>query len=747
MNILVVAEKPSVALRIALSIGDAQPKRFNVGGVGYFEVQKGQDTLYIVAAAGHLFSLHQKEKTYALPIFDIEWTPSYKISTHSYFTKKYLDTIVQIGKKCTFFINACDYDLEGSVIGSNIIKIVTNGDVNSELDGSKVGRMKYSTTTTPDLMRSYENREAFDSNNFDAGEARHELDWMWGINMSRALMNALYLSGTKKILSIGRVQGPTLGVLATRENEIKHFVPKPFWKLFATVQGAEFENSRGSIEDKGVAEKALENTKNGSAVVSRFEEKAELHAPFPPFDLTSLQLEASRVFKIDPSKTLKLAQSLYERSYISYPRTSSQKLPATLNLKRVIMELAKNEKYAEHANALITANRTRPHEGHKEDEAHPAVYPTGERPKKLSDEEEKVYDLIVRRFLSCFAEYYKGEKRSIDISVGGEEYRASGEVVKEQGWLNFYIYYKPKPLQLPKLAQGSSVDIEDASMKEGLTEPPKRFGKASLIGLLEKKNLGTKATRAAIIDTLFDRGYIRNSRIEVTDFGMSVYSALSKYCPEILDEDMTKKLDNDLDEIAKGRKEKVEVINEGKKVITDIMKEFTEENKSIGEELKKGLLETSKLDILGKCAKCGGDLVIKRSKLGKQFAGCSTWPNCNNSYPLPQYAKIVPLHKVCDKCGTPKVKVFSKGKVFDMCLDTNCETKLRWKQKTQAAEKPAASQATKPPEEKPAVAEGDKPVKGAKKAKAKPPAGAKAEKAKPRKTSRKRKASGEDIKE
>ncbi len=692
MNILVVAEKPSVALRIALALGDGQPKRYNVQGVGYFEVRKGDDTLYIVAAAGHLFSLHQRDKNHTLPIFDIEWVPSYKLNTGSYFTKRYLDVIMQIGKKCTGFINACDYDLEGSVIGTNIIKMVVNDDVNSQLSGSNIGRMKYSTTTTPDLVRSFEEREHFDSSNYDAGESRHELDWMWGINMSRALMNAIYASGAKKIMSIGRVQGPALGVLAKRENEIKHFIPRPFWKLFIKVLGTEFENKRGSIEDKGVAEKALEATKGSEATVSHFEQKDELHAPFPPFDLTSLQLEASRVFRIDPSRTLKLAQALYERSYISYPRTSSQKLPATLGLKRIITELAKNPRYKEHADMLIAKNRTRPHEGMKDDEAHPAIYPTGVEPKKLTEEEEKVYDLVARRFLACFAEYYKGEKRSADITAGGEVYHAAGETVKARGWLDVYLHYKPKELEIPMLETGSRTEIEDACMREGKTEPPKRFGKASLIGLLEKKNLGTKATRAAIIDTLFDRGYIRNSKIEVTDFGMSVYNALSKYCPEILDEEMTKKLDSDLEDIARGKTKKQDVVDEGKRMITAIIKEFTGKNMEIGEELKKGLLESEKLDMLGKCSKCGGNLMVRKSRLGKQFVGCSNWPKCNNTYPLPQYAKIVPMGKVCEKCGTPKVKVFAKGKVFEMCLDPACETKKNWGKKEGKGEGSAQDQ-------------------------------------------------------
>ena len=694
MNKLIIAEKPSVALRLALALGDTPPKRFSLGEVGYFEVKKGPDTLYVVAAVGHLFTLHQKDKTHELPIFNIEWIPSYKVNTSSYFTKKYLDTITEIGKRCTFFINACDYDLEGSVIGANIIKAVMNHDVNTELKSGQLARMKFSTTTTPDLLEAYDHMTPFDFNNFDAGEARHELDWMWGINMSRALMNAIYTSGTKKVMSIGRVQGPTLGVLSKREQEIKGFVPKPFWKLFAKISDTEFENRKGPIEDQKVAEKSLEATKSGTATVSKFEQLEQLHAPFPPFDLTSLQLEASRVFRIDPSLTLKTAQSLYERSYISYPRTSSQKLPATLNLRKVMADLAKSEAYAVLANELIKKSRFRPHEGMKEDEAHPAIYPTGEMPKKMTPEEGKIYDLIVKRFLACFAEYAKGDKRNITVAVNGEEYFVSGEVIREKGWIATYSpYYKPKELALPELKQGSVVSIQDAYVKEGKTEPPKRFSKASLIGLLEKKNLGTKATRAAIIDTLFDRGYIKGTSIEVTSFGMSVYTALSQHCPEILDEEMTKKLDADLDRITRGETKKTVVIDEGEAMITSIIKEFHAKNKEIGQELVKGLQESELSNILGKCPKCGGNLVIKRSHIGKQFVGCSTWPNCNNAFPLPQYSKVVPLHKVCEQCKTPKVKVFMKGKVFEMCLDPKCPTKADWA-KPKEQEGPAVKRAS-----------------------------------------------------
>ncbi len=686
MNTLIIAEKPSVALRVALALGENKPRRGSFGGVGYYELEREGANLYVVAAAGHLFSLRQKGEKKELPIFDIEWEAAYKVRKEAYFTKKYLDTIDEVGKRCSVFINACDYDLEGTVIGSNIIKYVVNKDVDSEIKNESVKRMRFSTTTTPDLIEAYRNLAPFDFENLYAGETRHMLDWMWGINMSRALMRAVSSAGIKRVLSVGRVQGPTLSVVAKREKEIRSFVAEPFWKIIVLFKGVEFDNSRGSILKKEIAEQALRATKEGEAIVKETSSMEEMMGPYPPFDLTSLQLEASRVHRIDPSRTLAIAQTLYERAYISYPRTSSQKLPPTLNLRRIISDIAKNGRYAELAQRLISGSRYRPREGAKQDEAHPAIYPTGELPKKLEGEEEKVYDLIVKRFLACFAEYAKVEKRRISLEIGGESYSTSGDKVKERGWMDFYQpYYKHRELELPDIDNGETITIEKAEMREGMTEPPRRYTKATLIALLEKKNLGTKATRSAIIDTLFKREYIRNSKIEVTDFGMRVYESLSRYCGEILDEDLTKKLELDMEGIAKGSVKKEDVIKEGREIISRIVGEFEKNKKEIGNELNQGIEADAEANVLGKCNSCGGNIVIKRSRKGKVFAGCSNWPNCSVSYPLPQYAKIIPLRKVCELCHTPMVKVFSKGKVFQMDLDPNCESKKNWGKKKDEA--------------------------------------------------------------
>jgi len=678
MRNLIVAEKPSVALRIALSLGDGKPYRKSINGIGYYEVYNGGNTLLVVAAVGHLFTLTQKGPNKALPIFDVEWVPSFRVNKESYFTKKYLDTIKEVGKSCDTFTNACDYDIEGTVIGTNIIKYVRVDDVNKEVDLSNVRRMHFSTTTRQDLLASYAGAESFDRGNYDAGETRHVLDWMWGINLSRALMHAMYAVGTRKTMSIGRVQGPTLSILAEREKEIKAFKPKDYWKVFINAKEVAFENKRGAIFEQEIADKIVEATADANAHVESVEVREARLFPFPPFDLTSLQLEANRTLGMDPSRTLAVAQTLYERSYISYPRTASQKLPFALNLPRIINLLAKNPKYAEIANALIGASRFKPMEGRKEDEAHPAIYPTGETPARLSDEEEKLYDLITRRFLSVFAEFATIEHTNVLLSTLEEKYEAKGSRLVQSGWLTYYTYYKPEQVAMPKFEENSQVHVEKAYSKKLATQPPDRYGKASLIALLENKDLGTKATRAAIVDTLFNRGYIGNRRIEVTEYGMSVYEALKNNCPPILDEALTRKLEVDMEEIIHSKTDKQTVINEGKDLITQIITLFNKNEKEISAGLSKGLEKTNESNILGKCLKDNGNLVVKYSRAGKIFVGCNNWPNCNNTYPLPQGAKIVPTGKVCELCHTPKVKVFRKGKVFEMDLDPSCETKKNW---------------------------------------------------------------------
>jgi DNA topoisomerase-1 len=701
MAVLIIAEKPSVALRIAIALGNNRQKRLVLNGVSYYQIDEGKSTTYIAAAVGHLFTIRQSGAKYGYPVLDVTWAPSYEVNKEAYYTKKYVDVFKELASKADTFINACDYDTEGTVIGVNIIRFLCSGMGNAR-------RMKFSTTTIPDLVDAYANIMPMDMNNFYAGEARHMLDWLWGINLSRALTSALAESRFKRTLSIGRVQGPALAMLAQREMEIAKFVPKPFWRVFALISGIEFANTRGDIFERKIADDALAVTKahSGEALVESVEANEQLMRPYPPFDLTTLQLEASRTLRSDPSDTLALAQSLYEKAYISYPRTSSQKLPATLGLPKIIGELAKNPAYAALANRLIAEKRFRPNEGFKSDEAHPAIYPTGVAPKGLTVKEEKLYDLIAKRFLACFAAYAKLSRTKAVVTMGGERYVANGTTILERGWLEFYEFARLDEKLLPVLNKGSSVTVDKSYLNELMTQAPKRYGKAMLIAELERRQLGTKATRAQIIDTLFKRSYVEGTSIHVTDFGMSVFNALKEYSPMIVDESTTKALEEDMEKIVKGEKSSSEVVEEGKQMLLSALQMFDKNKAEIAQAMSKVLQENEV--VLGKCPSDGGDLVIKRSRIGKIFAACANYPKCTVTYSLPQDAKIEPTGKVCEHCHTPIVKVMRRSRgVFEMCLDSKCITKKGWKSNKEAkVEAVAANEISKK-----AAAKGKAPVK------------------------------------
>ncbi|MCW6159803.1 MAG: DNA topoisomerase I [Candidatus Micrarchaeales archaeon] len=693
MNTLIIAEKPSVANRIASALGNGKEQRkAGRDKISYYEIDTSTGTVYVAAAVGHLFTIRQSDSERGYPVLNVEWAPSYEVGKKSEHTKDYLDTLKDIAKKCDRFINACDFDIEGTVIGTNIIREV---DKKSLKDSAM--RMKFSTTTTQDLRESYGHLMPLDMSNFYAGEARHMLDWLWGINLSRALTSAVYGASMRQMLSIGRVQGPALAIVAEREKEIAKFKPEPFWRIIALINSVEFLNTKGDIFDKKVANDAFEESKakREAAVVEDIEVKEQQTAPYPPFDLTSLQIEASRALHLDPSVTLALAQSLYEKAYISYPRTSSQKLPAALGLPRIISDISKNPAYSQLAGRLVSGKRYTPHEGAKTDEAHPAIFPTGDMPSGLAAQEARLYDMIVRRFLACFAEFAIVGRTKVTVAIGGEKYSASGATILKPGWLEFYTYAKIDEKMLPDFKKGARVSVSDVQMQDLETQPPRRYTKAGLISELEKRNVGTKATRAQVIDTLFKRRYVEGAtNIIVTNFGMSVYDTLAENASMIVEVDTTRQLEEDMEKISQNKIKEEDVIEEGKRMLLDALKQFDKNKEQIATNMRKGLRESS---ILGKCPVDGGDLLVRRSRAGKQFVACGNYPKCTNTYSLPQNALILPTGRTCEYCHTPFIKVIRKGRrPFEMDLDPKCITKKDWA--GYGEEAPAKAVSAKPEE-------------------------------------------------
>jgi DNA topoisomerase-1 len=666
---LIVAEKPRVAEKIANAIGD-KVERKSYNGVYYYQTSHNGHDITVAPAVGHVYTLVEKERSREYPVFDIEWVPSYEASKEAAFTKGYVMLIQKLGKSADTFVSACDYDIEGSTIAYNVFRYAT-----TIREGQ---RMKFSALTQADLLEAYEKRGDFDYNNAYAGETRHIIDWYYGINLSRALMSALRTTNRYRVLSIGRVQGPALSLLSNLEKRIQAFKPEPYWEISAKIKSTEFMHKKGRFTDENAAAEALSNT-GDEGRVTLVDRKEQTVYTQPCFDLTSLQVEAYRHFKYPPSRTLELAQKLYEASLITYPRTSSQRIPPTIRTPPIISGLAKNPEYKGPAEQLMEKKWFKPFQGKKDDPAHPAIHPTGQK-GAVSGPEKNLYDLIVRRFLSAFAPPAKRERMRVEVDSGGEPYAASGSRLVEKGWTEFYgKYYKAEDVQLPAFEKDEQVKLSGKKKAKKETKPPKRFTQASIISELEKRHLGTKATRSGIVDTLFKRGYAEGKSIETTDFGLKVCDLLQKYAPEILDENLTRKIEEEMEAIQEGKLQKEKVVQSSKEVLTQILDKWKKNEQAIGRDLLAALTSTmEKESTVGVCDKCGKNLRIIKMKMGRQFIGCYGYPDCRNTYPLPTGAWVQPMQKACSTCGKPMVSV-KKGRTrYTMCIDPNCPTKASW---------------------------------------------------------------------
>lgn len=673
---LIVSEKPSQAKKIAESLADGKPTVKHENKVSYFILTHQKKDIVIVPAVGHIYSLAEKEKSFSYPSYDIEWYPSHKINKDSKHTSKYVTLIQKLAKEADTYTVATDFDVEGEVIGLNLIRYACK-----QKDAQ---RMKFSTLTKPDLMKSYDEKMAhLDWGQANAGETRHFLDWMYGINISRALTTAIRKSGLFKPLSSGRVQGPALKLIVDKEKEIKKFEPVPFWQI--TYDGmihegaiqAEHKNDKFWEKEKATASFERANEHDGQ-IKDKKTTTAKSQPP-TPFDLTTLQTEAFKSLKIRPKDTLAIAQDLYTRGYTSYPRTSSQQLPKELGYKKLISSLTRHPNYKPLAEELLSQKTLHPNNGKKKDPAHPAIYPTGIIPdmSKLNERQKKVYDLIVRRFLATFSTAATRETEKLHIDVNGEEFITKGIRTIEQGWFRFYgPHLKLEEQRLPKVAIGDTISHKKTQLHEKETKPPKRYTHSSLIKELEKRNLGTKATRASIIDTLFQRGYVAEKTLEPTEIGIRTVEVLDKYVPDIVKEELTRRFEEEMEGIREKKKTEQEVLEEAKQTLTKILDEFKTQEKNIGDELRSSLKETqNKENTIGTCPVCGnGNLMIRYSKKTKQkFIGCSEYPDCKAVFSLPgDGSDARPANKKCDSCGYPMIEVGKGKKRRVVCFNPDC---------------------------------------------------------------------------
>ncbi len=685
---LIITEKPQAAEKIANALGS--PKKISEQGVSYFELTRNSEKIIVSSAVGHLFNLTYKKGQRGWPIFEIEWIPSF-LTKSAEFTKRYYNLLQKLSKRAKEFIIATDYDIEGEVIGWNILKFICKKE--------NAKRMKFSTLTSKELENSFLNLEKnINFPNAYAGETRHILDWLYGINFSRALMEAIKNVGSFRILSIGRVQGPALKIIVDKEKEILNFKSVPYWQVIAKIGAQNYTHPKNIFNKE-----ELEKFKNIKEAIAETTLKDEKVSPLHPFDLTTLQRESFRLHGISPSETLKIAQKLYLDGAISYPRTSSQKIPDEIEPKKILKQL---EKRFPQTNLAI---RKKPIEGIKSDPAHPSIYPTGEF-SNLSEREEKIYILIVKRFISTFSPDALIENKKTNLLTEENlNFTASGLKIKETGWTQIYpSIFEEK--EIPTLK--GKVKIDKIEFLEKETQPPKRYTPTSLITLLEKKNLGTKATRSTIIDTLFNRGYLDGSSIKATPLGIKLIETLEKNSPIIIDENLTRKLEEEIEEIEKeSNLEKIklkekEIIKKAEKIILDISKDFKANEKNIGNDLLKGLEHLREAEresnTLMPCPACkqGNLRILFNRNLKRSFIGCSNYKGgsgvdggrekngCKQTYSLPPNALIKKSEKQCPSCLFPHLIAIRKGKrPWEFCFNPNCEIVIKKRQEWEERKK------------------------------------------------------------
>lgn len=657
---LIITEKPSAAKKIAegLSSKSVQKKE---NGVTYYELQHEGKDILVASAVGHLYTVAEKEKSFKYPSYNLQWVPSFDVTKSAAYTKKYYNIIKKLAKKANSYTIACDYDVEGEVIGLNVLKYICKQE--------DAQRMKFSTLVKEDVRNSYSTKmNTIDWGQAKAGETRHFLDWLYGINISRALTLSVKAAGSFKILSSGRVQGPTLKMLADREKEIKAFKPTPYWQI--TLKGLksskEFEGLHE--EDKFWEKEKAENTYNivknaDKGVVKEVKERKYNQSPPKPFSLGSLQSEAYKLFKLDPKKTLQTAQNLYLRGLTSYPRTSSEQLPKDIGYLKILGGIAKNEEYSVMVDKLLAKGSLMPNNGKKSDPAHPAIYPTGLPAKNLSGDDKKIYDLIVKRFMATFGEPAVKESVTMKLDVEGELFNSKGTTLLEKGWHYYYEpYVKSNDQELPKMQKDDIINVKDIKLEDKETEPPKRYTPASLVSELEKRGLGTKATRADIIQSLYDRGYLDEKSIEVTELGITLVDTLQKYCPEILDEELTRHFEEEMENIREHKSSPSQVLKKAEETLDKVLEKFKKHEKEIGSIFLEAKKETDfHHNHLGTCPKCGeGNFMIRKGKFG-QFAACDKYPDCKTTVSLPKGVMVKPTDKVSSS-GYPIVQVIKKGK-------------------------------------------------------------------------------------
>jgi DNA topoisomerase-1 len=684
---LIISEKANAAKKIAQFLAEGPVKEGKHRSVPHHTFEWGDEECVSVGLKGHVLNPEYPEeysnwqKVEPSNLIDAEIQKSVS-------EKGVAEAVRSLSKKADRVVIATDFDREGELIGVEALSLAF--EANPRLV-DHVERARFSALTKGEVTRAFDELVEVSRDLAAAGEARQDIDLIWGATLTRWVSRATKRYGSA-FLSVGRVQSPTLVLIAERERERRAFVPEPYWEIEANLKNGEAFTARhahGRFREEDAARTAYEKLTEIATITEVKEKSATRPAPIP-FNTTGF-LAAAAGIGISPSRAARLAEDLYTDGYISYPRTDNTVYPSSVDLREVLGQLRRAEEVGPYVEKLLERGKLSPTRGKKETTDHPPIYPTGRASKgALRDDQWKIYQLVVRRFLATLSAPAKTLRTTVRLESGGEPLISGGTVVTQEGWLAVYPYGRRPDEEMPSLSEGQEVKVEAKDLLAKETQPPGRYGQGRLIRLMEDLGLGTKATRPSIIQNLYDRGYVHDDPLVPTETGIAVAQALKDFASEIATHEMTAELERSMDEISEGKTSKDVVVDESRDVLRRVYEHLENSEEEFADIVWGGIREDS---VLGPCKKCGRNLTIRRArKSGKRFAGCEGYPKCDQTYSLPPRGEIIPLGTLCEACGSPEIKVVGGRRPWITCIDMSC-SKQQERRKAAAEAKAARTEA------------------------------------------------------
>ncbi len=572
------------------------------------------------------------------------------------------DTVKKLkaaAKKAEEVILATDPDREGEAIAFHVAKIL-------EKDGKGFDRIVFHSITKDAILEAMGHPRKIDMDMVNSQQARRVLDRVVGYELSPLLWKKVRYG-----LSAGRVQSVALRMIVEREREIEAFRPVEYWMISVEVIGGKKEkfwveltriSGKKAVVGTGeTADKIEKELKSAKLKIVEVEKKERRAWPHPPFKTSTLQQAAANVLGWSSKKTMGVAQKLYEQGDITYHRTDSLNLaPTAVEAVRTFVKSEFGSEYLPKEPVFYkTSGKVVAQEAHEA--IRPADMSMGTHTYKGQGKEAadqiKLYGLIWRRTIACQMVPAVFDATRVVVRTDNKKYdlQANGEVMKFDGWRK--LYKKDAETFLPEVAEGEVVDLSQVKKEQKFTEPPARFNDASLVKELEKRGIGRPSTYASIISTIMDRGYVERQqrRFFATKVGMAVVDFLTRYFMKEMDYDFTAKMEDELDDIARGKVEWNEMLS----AFYGPFQKGIEEVSKNGERVE---IPVEKLGV--KCPECKtGELVIKEGRYGK-FISCDRFPDCKYKDKYIEYVEGA----TCEKCGSRVViKKTRFGREFYGC--------------------------------------------------------------------------------